>query len=325
MEYLPKRFIRLVLVWGMSLILIASCSDNSSAVDGRISDQQLAPDRFVFKDSSTMMADGGLKDGAIWLSPRCIKRIIPIEACEKTNGGQEQCDDLDNDCNGLIDDVDQGKDGIFDCDRIALLGESGIHASANFLQWLKSSTNPENVVRIQTQQDHPLLTRELLEEYNVVVLDQLVREYTDAEAEALREWVAGGCGVGAMTGHTGAETAKTYPNSLMAKLGLSYTGSLENGPVTQFLPHLITVGISKPITFYGGFPVAPVANVSGGNNSNIATLPSGNLAGIAQERLNGRVFVWGDEWIEFDSEWNNASFDVPKLWSNTFKWLGHYN
>jgi hypothetical protein len=35
---------------------------------------------------------------------------------------------------------------------------------------------------------------------------------------------------------------------------------------------------------------------------------------------SGRAFVWGDEWIEFDSEWM-AIPQIPQLWVQVFSWL----
>jgi hypothetical protein len=34
----------------------------------------------------------------------------------------------------------------------------------------------------------------------------------------------------------------------------------------------------------------------------------------------GHGFVWGDEWIEFDSEWS-AMPQIPQLWLQVFTWI----
>lgn len=47
------------------------------------------------------------------------------------------------------------------------------------------------------------------------------------------------------------------------------------------------------------------------------------MRGLSQ-RDQGRVFVWGDEWIEFDSEWSNLP-EIQQLWVNIFAWLGPQN
>ena len=41
---------------------------------------------------------------------------------------------------------------------------------------------------------------------------------------------------------------------------------------------------------------------------------------VALESGDGRVFVWGDEWIEYDTEWASMP-TVARLWANLFGWL----
>jgi hypothetical protein len=42
----------------------------------------------------------------------------------------------------------------------------------------------------------------------------------------------------------------------------------------------------------------------------------------AREVGKGRVLVWGDEWITFDSEWSShPEYQVERLWLNSLKWL----
>ena len=37
-----------------------------------------------------------------------------------------------------------------------------------------------------------------------------------------------------------------------------------------------------------------------------------------------RLFIFGDEWIEFDSEWKNIP-EIKKFWVQTLAWLGPKN
>lgn len=42
----------------------------------------------------------------------------------------------------------------------------------------------------------------------------------------------------------------------------------------------------------------------------------------AVEGDKGKVLVWGDEWITFDSEWaGHPDYQVERLWANSLKWL----
>lgn len=52
----------------------------------------------------------------------------------------------------------------------------------------------------------------------------------------------------------------------------------------------------------------------------VSRFSDGTPSGIAQQRGSGHVFVWGDEWIEFDSEWR-AQVMVARFWVNIFGWF----
>ncbi len=48
--------------------------------------------------------------------------------------------------------------------------------------------------------------------------------------------------------------------------------------------------------------------------------PWREVACMAQERGSGKIFVWGDEWVEYDSEWK-ALPEITPLWVNIFEWI----
>jgi hypothetical protein len=42
----------------------------------------------------------------------------------------------------------------------------------------------------------------------------------------------------------------------------------------------------------------------------------------AVEVGNGKIFMWGDEWISYDVEWARVGeYQIERLWLNIFKWL----
>ena len=40
---------------------------------------------------------------------------------------------------------------------------------------------------------------------------------------------------------------------------------------------------------------------------------------VAQERKAGKLFIFGDEWIEFDSEWSTMP-PIPRFWQQSVSW-----
>ena len=232
----------------------------------------------------------------------------------------EVCNDVDDDCNSIIDDVDAGGDGICDCLNIALFGNKGANPSAQFEAWLEMQGT--QVDRIQI--DNTPVTKAILDKYDIIILDWLVRAYTPQEAALVAEWVGEGGGLMSLTGHTNNNTVIDRPNSLIAPMGLSYNGSqgFFSGPVTQWLkPHPITEGINS-VSFFGGLYINIVEDGLG-TNTVIGTLPQGPVA-VAQERKGGKLFIFGDEWIAFDSQWQQLP-EIKKFWANSLGWLAPKN
>lgn len=242
-------------------------------------------------------------------------------ANDTTGGGcipsPEICDDIDNDCDDQIDNVDVGKDGICDCLNIALIGNQGANPSAEFQLWLEAQGT--QVDRISTMQNE-LLDKATLNKYDIIILDYLIRSYTAEEAMTTQTWVESGGGLMSMTGFTNAQFSADRPNSLIKPMGLSYNTSkgFFSGPVTQFVPHPITMGLTS-ISFYGGLFI-DIVNDGVGVNKTIMTLPQGPV-GVVQDRLAGRLFIFGDEWVEFDSEWKNIP-QIKQFWVQVLSYLG---
>ena len=227
----------------------------------------------------------------------------------------EVCNDVDDNCNDVVDDVDVGGDGICDCLNIALFGNKGANPSAEFEVWLEAQGT--KVDRIQI--DNTPLTQQIVDKYDIIILDRLIRTYTADEAKVMQGWVGDGGGLMAMTGYSGAPPDVLNPNSIIAPMGLSYNNSkgIISGPVTQWNPHPVSEGITS-VTFLGGFYIDSKDD-GVGQNTVVGTLPAGPVA-VAQVRADGKLFIWGDEWIEFDSEWKNIP-QIKQLWVNILGWL----
>jgi hypothetical protein len=228
---------------------------------------------------------------------------------------------------GLVLNIDAGNgDGSSACQHlnIGILGNPGADPSANFQTWLTMAGT--SVQRIQTTAGVPL-TAATLQPFDVVILDWLTRDYTSAETSLFSSFVSAGGGVVSMSGYDNNTTDDWHANSLLAPLEVAYSGPLLSGPVTTFATHPITAGLTS-VTFNGGYAISDL----GGTNSTrtpIAFLPApsgtGQVnVGYAIQYGSGRAFVWGDEWIEFDSEWSTIP-QIKQLWVQVFAWISPSN
>jgi hypothetical protein len=206
--------------------------------------------------------------------------------------------------------------------NIGILGNPGSNPSSDFQAWLEARGT--TVQRIQTTDGVPL-TAAALQPFDVVVLDFLPRDYTADEAAIFAAWVSAGGGVAAMSGYHDDQSQDWRANSLLAPLGLAYAMPRIWGPVTQFATHPITAGLTS-VTFTGGYVVAEVAGGTGTRTpiGFLSTNPGTAAVAYAAQMGAGRAFVWGDEWIEFDSEWG-AMPQIPQLWLQVFAWISPPN
>ncbi|MDI1479215.1 hypothetical protein [Polyangium sp. y55x31] len=235
-------------------------------------------------------------------------------SCTPASAVETMCDGKDDDCNGRIDDVDVGKDGICDCLRIGIVGSPGSNPSSNFQAWLAArGTSVERTHQTPAE----VFDAAFLDKYDVIIFDRLARTYTAEEASALAAWVETRGGFVSMTGYTDADP-DFYTNTLLAPFGLAYQPGLHSEPVTMFAAHPVTAGLSS-VTFLGGYLVQDLGG-SGGTSEVIGSIAAGPVA-FAHERGKGRAVVWGDEWIEYDSEWQSLP-EIEQLWVNIIAWLG---
>jgi len=229
----------------------------------------------------------------------------------------ETCDGVDNNCDGIVDNVDKNSDGICDCLLIATLGLPGTWGNGDvFSTWLSARSN-NGAADLADQ----TLTPELLAKYQVIVAQDVHsnHDYTDAEAQALFAWVKAGGGFMTMIGYSNLGE-EVNVNRLLAPFSMSYADEevlpgRGNGttPITDWVPHPIDQGVTAA-GVNRGCPVQGMGTV-------IARSGSYDVA-LAQEVLPGHVFMWGDEWITYDSEWQqHPDYQVELLWVNAIKWL----
>ena len=244
------------------------------------------------------------------------------------NGSSEVCDGVDNDANGVVDDVDAGGDGVCDCLNIGTIGSIGPWSNGGniFAAWLNART-PLGAVALADQ----TLTPELLAPLQVIVVLHVATEaavngdrmspahhtFADAEVTAFGDWVRRGGGVMTTIGYNGDEAAEVVNvNRLLANVGMGYSATnlqLSNY-VQDWTPHPVTDGVRNIFTDNGVEP--------DGSGMTVATGSGNRVALQVLQAEGGRVVVWGDEWITYDSEWADVQDQQVELfWLNILKWL----
>jgi hypothetical protein len=197
--------------------------------------------------------------------------------------------------------------------NIGILGQEGSNPSSDFQKWLQDRGT--SVTRFQTDAAEPL-TSAALAQYDIAILDRLVREYAAADAAIIQAWTEAGHGLVSMSGYANDPGIDFRANVLLAPLGVAYTGSIMDGPVVTFSQHPITQGITS-ITFLGGYQID---NVTASSTRTVFATINSSAVGYAIELGSGRAVVWGDEWIEFDSQWSSLP-EIQQFWANIVDWI----
>lgn len=246
------------------------------------------------------------------------------------NDSPEKCDGIDNDGNGIIDDVDVGHDGVCDCLSIGTIGQIGPWGEGDiFAEWLDART-PQGAVKLDDQ----VLTSKLLAPLQVIVVlhvdttsityegtgvtSDAHHAFTGDEAKAFGDWVKHGGGALTTSGYTSNEASEVANvNLLLGTVGMGYspTNIDLSGYITDWTDHPVTKGVSNVYTDNGVEP-------DGENGTTLARDADGRVALQVNETGDGRVIVWGDEWITYDSLWADVeNQQVELFWLNMLKWL----
>jgi hypothetical protein len=243
---------------------------------------------------------------------------------------EEVCNGVDDDGDGIIDNVDRGDDGICDCLRIGTLGIPGKWGEGDvFRDWLegKSDSGATHLTPLvmrdggRTGDDQPI-TRELLEPLQVLVVQDVsvLDAFTSNELDALEGWIRDGGGMMTLIGYADPDE-RMHVNEILDRFGLAYgaTQILQKSggqtiPVTQWDSHPTTEGIER-VGVDNGYPILPDAAAT------VVAREGGHDVALAKQVGEGRVFMWGDEWITYNSEWNEGDYQVERFWLNVIKWL----
>lgn len=320
------------------IVALASCGSGSDGADATLNPAGGAADGGSASDGSAAASTGIVAStGAASTTGSPSGGTPSVGGVNLTSGGSsttgsggtpEICDGIDNDGNGIVDDVDVGGDGVCDCLNIATLGQIGPWSNGGnvFESWL-NARSPLGAADL----DDEVLTDGLLAPFNVVVVlhvdttavsngDRMAaahHAFSDDEAAAFGRWVEGGGGVMTTIGYTGDEAAEVVNvNRLLAAVGMGYSATKLDltGHIREWDEHPVTFGVTNIFTDNGVEP----AGMAG---TTIAR-GQGRPALQVTEAGTGRVVVWGDEWITYDSEWTDVEEQqVELLWLNILKWL----
>jgi hypothetical protein len=235
-------------------------------------------------------------------------------------GTETVCDGIDNDGNGVIDDVDVGKDGLCDCIQIGFFGEVASdagNATGSFEAWLVARSGQ---IPIQHLDATDKLTSAWLAPLQVLIVGGLKgraaqgkgQAFAADEIAAFDDWVqTHGGGVITLSGYT-SNIDDAYPVSeLLQHTGLSYdlmsvtgAGVVSEGAPPVWLQditapdHPIVAGVAE-IGVYYGYPVE-------GDGTGILS-GAGHVLGMAKQWGTGRVFAFADEWITQDATWQGLA------------------
>lgn len=173
------------------------------------------------------------------------------------------------------------------------------------------------------------MTEELLAPFDVIVVQDVsanTNSYTADEVEVLESWIRKGGGLMTLIGYY-APPRETNVNTLLEPSGLAYSTPMILASSGEY-----TVAIDD--FWLDTHPIAKGISAVGFNNGN-EVVGDGTVVAreddfvVAQSKTlgKGRVFVFGDEWITFDSEWEQdddapIEYQIERFWLNSLQWLG---
>jgi hypothetical protein len=213
---------------------------------------------------------------------------------------------------------------------------SGSDSTTDFELWL---TEKSNLAAVDFYKTDTPITADLLGKYDVILLQDLRAWQLDAtEVQLFQDWINNGGGVIALSGYESNSTVEIVPtNQLLGSTGVqllpdevpgeacvaaeSYAvcnnPSSNNGnkcycwgvslPLTDFnTTHAITKNMRSVGSFRG-------RAVSPGEGSEVVVSYHTTPVGVTKTVGAGKVFVFGDEWITYTSQWGDYKTETAAL------------
>jgi hypothetical protein len=173
-------------------------------------------------------------------------------------------------------------------------------------QWFDPMDQGSSVTRTLLLNKPGVVTPAFLSVYDLVLLDRIERALSPEEAAALAAFIKDdGRGMITLIGYNfdnnNPAPERERANTALAPFGLAYQGGyFGDAVIPTFDPnHPVSKGIFD-VNFAGG--IEPIDTGKQGVSQVFATWQM-KTAGLAHQTAmqGGRVIVWGDEWITFDS------------------------
>src|SRR5262245_14127101 len=125
------------------------CAEGKRCIDGPDCESLICVNGICGKSPCANMQQDGMETDVDCGGPACPRcadmqhclvdtdcREMCVNNICKSRCTPEVCDRVDNDCNGIVDDLDRGNDGIPDCLRVAMFGDPGNAPVVELPRWL---------------------------------------------------------------------------------------------------------------------------------------------------------------------------------------------
>ena len=222
-------------------------------------------------------------------------------------------------------------------------GEDGQDA---IVSWLNERSNAvaEHVIQPTS------ITPEFLEPFDIILLQNLNDwEFSHEELLVFEDWVRAGGGVFALAGYMSDGADEVVPtNELLSFSGMKFNALNTSGDTSTSLG---VCGYCLGTTYkQGGFnsehPIAQGVTAVGafqgrsiGGDGELVASEADVIFGMSKQVDQGRVFLFHDEWITYNSQWTSGTisgceannecsgmspretYQVAQLWYNSLRWL----
>lgn len=268
---------------------IAHDTDGDGIYDALDTDGDGRPDRFANTDPG-----GGWSDDDLDLNPGG-----PDGAQCNIQNGQQVC--------VCITVATFGGLGTFG----AVPGQDGTDAIS---AWLNANSTGEAAYFASK----PAITKEFLDQYDVVILQDLSGwpAFSADEKATFEAWVRAGGGVISLNGYSANGNEMANVNDLLAFTGLAYVANSDTANETQRASKLGVCedcyGASVPQAGWTSHPIGLNMKQVGAFHGRAVTGGTpvceefGAVLGATAELDAGHVFMFHDEWVTYNSQWTGA-------------------